>query len=553
LEQIDANDWDSFVEALVLFGMGLTLTKEEDALLEPIRKPCFAALAIANDYVSFDREYAEFEDSGKLHSLKNAVWLQMRLHDVDVDVAKKMVLDITRQYEDQFLENCMRFRREDSNASEKLNLYLDALAYQVPGNLVWSLNAPRYHSDARYDPNAGLEDEISAKLLPTALGINYNVRIVNTVKEDSHQPGTVGPDANGGHSRKASTDTCLTISDETGSTTDDNASVSSRSSVSSSSEIEKTIAVHTPMSECLDSRHVKAPVDYIKSLPSGGARDIFVNALAIWFDAPPEIVSRIKSLGNRLHSASLILDDIEDGSGLRRGQPAAHTVFGTAQTINSGCYEILKAVEEAQQLGSEAVKIVLEELDDLHIGQSYDLYWTQHSLCPSEDEYLEMVTKKTGGLFRLMARLLLEFSVNKVSNKHLITDIEHLVSLIGMQYQIRDDYQNLYCEDYCEKKGFCQDLDEGKFSFPLIHALNVHSDSTKLLRELLQRRRDVGCLSFEQKKLVLRQLDCAGSMTYTRETLKRLEGEVYEGVKRVEGATKMENWILRALLQKLEV
>jgi ophiobolin F synthase len=52
---------------------------------------------------------------------------------------------------------------------------------------------------------------------------------------------------------------------------------------------------------------------------------------------------------------------------------------------------------------------------------------------------------------------------------------------------------------------------------------------------------------------VLRQLDSAGSIIYTRETLERLEGEVDEGVKRIEGATKMENWILRALLQKLKV
>lgn len=76
-----------------------------------------------------------------------------------------------------------------------------------------------------------------------------------------------------------------------------------------------------------------------------------------------------------------MLDDIEDGSELRRGHPATHIAFGTAQTINSGCYEILQAVGEATQLEiATAMDIVLEELAELHIGQSYDLHWTRHSV-----------------------------------------------------------------------------------------------------------------------------------------------------------------------------
>jgi hypothetical protein len=35
---------------------------------------------------------------------------------------------------------------------------------------------------------------------------------------------------------------------------------------------------------------------------------------------------------------------------------------------------------------------MLDELQILHIGQGYDLYWTRHGTCPTEDEYLEMVS-----------------------------------------------------------------------------------------------------------------------------------------------------------------
>lgn len=541
------------IEALLLFSMGVTLTEEEDAQLEPIRKPGFIALALAYDYLSFDREYLEFSDSGQVGTLSNAVWLYMQWNDVNVDVAKSVILGVTRQNEDIFLENCTRYRRENENMSQKLSRHLYALEYQISGNVVWSLNSPRYHPEARYDPNAGLEDELTAKSMPEALGINYEARFIHKAEEYPDQPSVINPHLRIVNSRKSSAETCLTTSDETGSISDSSDSRSSLDSASSSSEIEKTVVIRSPKSVSLDSRHARAPVEYIKSLPSGGARDVFINALAIWLNVPPLAVSRVKSIGNRLHSASLILDDVEDGSNLRRGEPAVHAVFGAAQTINSGCYELVRAVEEARQLGPDSIEIVLEGLDELHVGQSYDLYWTQNNLCPSDNEYLEMVKKKTGGLFLLLTRLLLTCSTSKESNKHLISDVEDLVSLIGIQYQIRDDYQNLCSKDYAEKKGFCQDLDEGKFSFPLIHALNVQSEITHLLRELLQRRRDAGHLSYEQKKLVLKQLDRTGSMSYTRETLKRLEGEIYKGVKRIEDAAKTENWVLRALLQRLEV
>jgi ophiobolin F synthase len=525
-----------FVEAVLLFGMGMTLTEEEDIQLDPIRDQCYAALSLANDFFSFDREYTEFKDSGKSQTLRNSVWLHMQWYNVDVADAKTMTLRATKRYEQEFLKSCEEFRQQNAPVSEKLDKYLDALAYQVSGNVVWSLNCPRYYTEYRYDPNAGIEDELTAESLSRTLGLEYDA--IGIMSGDGKQDES---------SRRSSTDMSQTSEDDN-STTRDDISISSCTSVSSSSSHTKQMPEH----QLLGPEHVNAPFDYITSLPSKGVRDTFIDALNIWLDVPESIASRIKSIGNRLHAASLMLDDIEDGSSLRRGQPATHTIFGTAQTINSGCYEILQAVHEAQHLGAAAVKIVLEELAELHIGQSYDLFWTHHSHCPTEDEYLQMVKKKTGGLFRLLARLLLASSDFKPPNTMSDTDIEDLVSLIGVQYQIRDDYQNLQSPEYSAQKGFCEDLDEGKMSFPLVHALNSCEDDVAL-RELLQQRHDVGCLTDEQKRLVLEQLDRAGSMVYTRQKLKHLQTQIYDDLKGIEDATRRENWILRALLQKLEV
>lgn len=47
----------------------------------------------------------------------------------------------------------------------------------------------------------------------------------------------------------------------------------------------------------------------------------------------------------QLHNASLLVDDIEDGSKLRRGLPVAHDVFGVPTTLNTANYVYFLALE----------------------------------------------------------------------------------------------------------------------------------------------------------------------------------------------------------------
>jgi ophiobolin F synthase len=100
------------------------------------------------------------------------------------------------------------------------------------------------------------------------------------------------------------------------------------------------------------------------------------------------------------------LDDIEDSSPLQRGQPAAHTIFGSPQTINCANYLLVDAMQEVCKLEDpQCTAILLEELRNLFIGQSYDLHWTRQGECPSEEEYLEMVSQSMLILVLLDPRL----------------------------------------------------------------------------------------------------------------------------------------------------
>ena len=71
------------------------------------------------------------------------------------------------------------------------------------------------------------------------------------------------------------------------------------------------------------------------------------------------------------------------------------------------------------------------------------------------------------------------------------TDFEPLLNQLATYFQIRDDYINLLDAEYMENKSFCEDLTEGKFSFPLIYAVQQHPHDTRLLSILKQRTKSI--------------------------------------------------------------
>jgi geranylgeranyl diphosphate synthase type 3 len=85
------------------------------------------------------------------------------------------------------------------------------------------------------------------------------------------------------------------------------------------------------------------------------------------------------------------------------------------------------ALQEVQKLKSPAViDIYVQELLNLHRGQGMDLFWRDTLTCPTEEEYLEMVGNKTGGLFRLAVKLMQaesdtgKYAMN-ISGSHLLS------------------------------------------------------------------------------------------------------------------------------------
>ncbi|RMZ38403.1 hypothetical protein AFCA_000099 [Aspergillus flavus] len=291
------------------------------------------------------------------------------------------------------------------------------------------------------------------------------------------------------------------------------------------------------------------PFEYTRSLPGKNTVGKVIESLRPWLNISDRSAAVLTDVMTMLQNSSLMLDDIEDGSQLRRGAPAAHVKYGLSQTINSTTYIIAKVVSEVQtHLRLECAKVLSEELQTLTLGQALDLNWTFNKTCPSVNEYLVMIDHKTGGFFRLMLRIM-EIEANATPND----ELRHLITLLGRYYQIRDDYQNIASDEYTTKKGFCDDLSEGKFSFPLIHLLE-HSPNASTLHKMIYDGQpvDEGKMSEEAKSYIISQMKEVGSLDYTQEVLSGLFSSIWETAERTEKAMG-ENMGFKALCQSLKL
>ncbi|XP_026478158.1 geranylgeranyl pyrophosphate synthase-like, partial [Ctenocephalides felis] len=142
------------------------------------------------------------------------------------------------------------------------------------------------------------------------------------------------------------------------------------------------------------------PFVYIQQVPGKQIRAKLALAFNYWMKIPNDKLSAVGDIVQMLHNSSLLIDDIQDNSILRRGIPVAHSIYGVASTINAANYVLFLALEKVINLGHpEATKVYTEQLLELHRGQGMEIIWRDSFTCPSEDEYKQMTIRKTGGLF----------------------------------------------------------------------------------------------------------------------------------------------------------
>uniref|UniRef100_A0A0W0F0V0 (2E,6E)-farnesyl diphosphate synthase n=1 Tax=Moniliophthora roreri TaxID=221103 RepID=A0A0W0F0V0_MONRR len=316
------------------------------------------------------------------------------------------------------------------------------------------------------------------------------------------------------------------------------------------------------------------PFTFITGNPGKDMRGRLIEAFNRWLNVPEDKLVVIAKIVNMLHASSLMVDDVEDDSQLRRGRPVVHKIYGVAQTINSANYVYFLAFQELANLKASTPDkdlnaIVTEELISLHRGQGLEILWRDSLQCPSEEDYVEMVNNstfppipacnitsththtlspsllaETGGLLRIGIKLMMACATTNTS-----IDYAPLVNLIGVYFQIRDDLMNLQSPEYESNKGFAEDLTEGKFSFPIVHSIHADRTNTQVLN-ILQKRPSTPTLKHHTIHYLKNR---TRSFEYTLDVLDKLDKQTRDEIQRLggnEGLDKLMDslWVDRAKL-----
>ncbi|KAF3931652.1 Dimethylallyltranstransferase [Dactylellina cionopaga] len=517
---------------LLHYCYNVTLTAEELAPLESLREHAWALATYGNDYASVEMEWVFYLTEGRQPELpyNNSVFVIMHTMDVSFAEAKDILIKKIIEKEKKWLQKRLKLEEGASDATKE---YTSACQLLMGGILVWHLNTPRYYVDSENifypkpeykigDYKMLFQTNQAAKTLDNKLG-NPSMLLDHSTNRD-HVNGD-------GIERKT------TIKRN-------NIPNAADGEAQSQSNLPPWISSYPKLLDQI----VSEPYEYVSSLPSKKIRNTAIGALDGWYRVPQQSLDIIISVIDMLHNSSLIVDDIEDNSPLRRGHPAAHMIFGTPQAINAANYLFVRCLDEVQKLSPSAVAIYVDELRNLHVGQAMDLHWSFHTQCPSEGEYIQMIDGKTGGLFRLASRLM---KVHATQNQNF--DFDDLLNLMSRYFQIRDDYQNLCSSDYTAAKGTLSDLDEGKYSFMLIHALKNAKD--RQLKSLLQLRARNNGLTMEQKTQIMKHMVKSKSLDYTKQVLGELHFEIHARLESIESKmnVKEKNWILRAIMARLSL
>jgi geranylgeranyl diphosphate synthase type 3 len=81
--------------------------------------------------------------------------------------------------------------------------------------------------------------------------------------------------------------------------------------------------------------------------------------LNLWLKVLPEALHIVKKVTDLLHTASLMLDDFQDGSNLRKVEPSTYTIIGAGPTVNSAFFQFVLAVKEIEKLNNANCREVL--------------------------------------------------------------------------------------------------------------------------------------------------------------------------------------------------
>lgn len=210
-----------------------------------------------------------------------------------------------------------------------------------------------------------------------------------------------------------------------------------------------------------------------------------------------------------LHAATLLHDDLVDDAQLRRGKQVAHLKYGSSIAVLVGDFLLARALSVAAGTGSlEVIRILSDLTENMSQGEVHQLI-RKGDITLSEDEYIEVIKRKTALLFEAACRVSAILADAPADQQDALSDYGYN---LGIAFQMADDLFDYILETEDLGKEIGADLKEGKMTLPVIHALKQARPADRDQMVDIIKNEDFSHDDF--KKLIL-LMDAYGGLEYT--------------------------------------
>jgi geranylgeranyl pyrophosphate synthase len=193
----------------------------------------------------------------------------------------------------------------------------------------------------------------------------------------------------------------------------------------------------------------------------------------------------LAALNELVHHSTLIIDDIQDGSLVRRGKPAIHVKYGLDASLNAAFMMMLSPLSKMNEyIPKQKLEIIrqicLDGIMGLYLGQTWDVNWAHLNYIPTENEYMISVGHRTGGIPKFTLKALC--NLLDLDEKY-YQMIPKLGEALGIGMQINNDVYDLYNSlDQTGKDIVGEDISDGKKTLLVLHSYSSNKNSSQSAR-----------------------------------------------------------------------
>ena len=212
-----------------------------------------------------------------------------------------------------------------------------------------------------------------------------------------------------------------------------------------------------------------------------------------------------------IHTATLVHDDIIDVAETRRGKPSTNILWGNHTSVLAGDWLYMQAFQIAlRERNFHILDILIALTQSMVEGELVQLERIGR-INVTEADYMELIDRKTAGLFSACARLGVVAGGGSDSQEQKLGDFAWN---LGMAFQLIDDVLDFTAREKVLGKPVGGDLREGKVTLPVIYALQSCDASERAAIERVVNERSYSNATFDS---VLHALDRSGGIDRARE------------------------------------